>query len=488
MIKKFFNMFAKGENANGEEVSAPETTEESVQETPTGEKDKPVIFEPQNEFEEQLIKLENKELSIPAFFEMLFNSVVPALTTEDQINTEENRLVDNPKLFSVFGKNKEPFLAIFSDKMRVDPVINRYNEYNVVIPLPVGDLLTQMNTECGIVLNPYWDKYFMWSAEQVADIVKHIQKIDGRYRFVNPESENTVELQNEKGEVFHIDKEQFRTELLPKEFENSKDDPDKLYILILTALEKGFHKDCLDSARRLFEIDHIKDRGATILGMVLLKNDLVDEAEQVYLSHLEEHKSPVVMVNLAKLYEVQGKAELAFDLLKQTVELDPNFDNALEEYMTTIQKTQGDEAVVEALVELAMIPGSWRPKLFLARERLHKKDLETALGIYKTLLESDAEIGTAFTMITGDLGQHGFVAQIIEFALPYYDVEKHGPHAGMNIIRACLETKNPQVGLSVVERLEKLDIPELQKALEDIRKAFADIVDAVDQMEKSKEQ
>lgn len=485
MIKKFFNMFAKGQNEKGEEITVPETTEESVTDIPESENNEPAKFDVKNPFEEQLVKLENKELPIPAFFEMLFNSVVPALTTEDQINKEENRLVDNPRLFSVFGKNNEPFLAIFSDKVRVDPVINRYKEYNVVIPLPIGDLLFEAATECGLVLNPYWDKYFMWSAEQIADIKKHMQKIDGRYRFVNPEAENIVELHNEKGEVVRIDKEEFRTEILPKEFEASQDDPDKLYVLILTAMEKGFNQECVEAARRLFEIDTVKERGATILGIVLLKCDLVDEAEQVYLKYLEDHKSPVIMANLAKVYEVQGKGDLSFDLLKQALEIDPNFDNALEGYMNTIQQREGDEAVVEALVELAMIEGSWRPKLFLARERLHQKDVETALGIYKTLLESDLKIGNGFTMITGDLGQYGQAQHVVDFALPYFNLEEHGPHAGMNIVRACLETKNPAAGLSVVETLEKLNIPDLVKPLEEIRKAFSDITDAMDQMEKA---
>lgn len=554
MIKKFFNMFAKDKNENGEEVSTPETTEEQVAETTEEQKNEPAPFTAQNPFEELLLKVEAKEVPIQAFFENLFNSVVPALTTEDQINKEENQLVPNPKLFSIFGKDEEPYLALFSDKSRVDPVINRYNEYNIVIPIPVGDLLMNMNTECGIVLNPYWDKYFMWSKEQINDIKKHMTQIDGKYRFVDPESENVVELQNEKGETVKIDKEQFRTEILPQEFENSNDDPQKLSVLILTALEKGFPKECLEPARRLFEIDTDKERGTTILGIVLLHNNSADEAEKLYLEYLEGVDSLVIKFNLAKVYDVQGKPELSFELLtkvvktnpnfnnaldvylsivmekngdeavrtslielsnidgswlpqlslanfyekqsktddalnilKEMLESNPNFDKALEQYMALIHKHEGHESVIEALVELAMVEGSWLPKLFLARERLHEKDLETALGIYKTLLESGAPLKGAFTMITGDLGQFGFVPQIIEFALPYYNEKEHGPQGGMHIIRACMETKNPVVGLQVAEKVESLGIPELAKPLEDIKKAFTDITEAVNELDASKE-
>jgi len=67
------------------------------------------------------------------------------------------------------------------------------------------------------------------------------------------------------------------------------------------------------------------------------------------------------------------------------------------------------------------------PRLAAARAKLEAKDLPGALAIYEELLAVAGERADVLVAISGDLGAHGHVAQIIELVAPRYDADRHGP-------------------------------------------------------------
>ena len=56
--------------------------------------------------------------------------------------------------------------------------------------------------------------------------------------------------------------------------------------------------------------------------------------------------------------------------------------------------------------------------------------LPGALAIYEEVLAASGDRADVLVAISGDLGSHGHVAEIIELVAPRYDAERHGPATG----------------------------------------------------------
>lgn len=113
--------------------------------------------------------------------ESLFNAEYYVMTSLDQVDIANNKLIDNPSLFSVFGQNNEAYLALFSDTSKVDVVSRKYPRFDINAPILVGDLLMQIEQNCGLVINPYSEEYYMWSDKQLSDIKKQMKNINNRW-------------------------------------------------------------------------------------------------------------------------------------------------------------------------------------------------------------------------------------------------------------------------------------------------------------------
>lgn len=136
-----------------------------------------------NENNRNLFLYSKKRINEENFIENLFNAEYYIITTINQIDIENNKLIDNPSLFSVFGEKNEAYLAIFSDTSKVDVVTRKYPSFDINVPVIAGDLLMGINQDCGFVINPYSDGYYMWSDVQLADIKRHMKKVNNRWVF-----------------------------------------------------------------------------------------------------------------------------------------------------------------------------------------------------------------------------------------------------------------------------------------------------------------
>src|SRR5688500_1643121 len=83
--------------------------------------------------------------------------------------------------------------------------------------------------------------------------------------------------------------------------------------------------------------------------------------------------------------------------------------------------------------------GGVKPRLAAAREKIEAKDLPGAMAIYEEILTSGAgDRADVLVAISGDLGSHGHVVEIIELIAPRYDADRHGPATGLNLLQAYL--------------------------------------------------
>ena len=258
------------------------------------------------------------------------------------------------------------------------------------------------------------------------------------------------------GHPYELSRTAFAAKVLSKEFQDAANDPDRLYGALVMALQDGFSLEALEAAQRLFEIDPDRDRAAIMLGIAFMKNGKLDEAERVLSAQLARAKSGSLMVNLAKVWEALGREAEAHELLREALSVDPNMENGLMWHTAIARDQGGQEAYLKALRDVAREPGSWRAQLWLARDFLEHEDGAGALLIYQELMEHHDLPGDALMMVTGDLGNHGLLKEMIELVLPVYDEKMHAVLAGRNLLQACVELGMRSAGLDLCNRLDAL--------------------------------
>ena len=282
--------------------------------------------------------------------------------------------------------------------------------------------------------------------------------------------EDMVCMYDNQGNEVLITKEEYRKKVLPDSFERSKAIPDELYGTIVLALQDGFFEECLSPARRLVQIDSDKERSATVLGIALMKNSRLDEAQEVLEGYLRQNgDSGVILTNLAKVFAEKGEADKSVQTLWRALTVDPNQDNALDWWGAIHREKEGEEGFYRAIEMVAQVPGSWRPQLWLARRLLEQKKVDSAITVYRKVLESAPEAGDALMMISGDLGNNGYSTQMFDLILPFYKPEKHGPMAGLNLIQASIQLGEKGTGLKLCESIEGLQRYDLKQYLDSLR-------------------
>jgi tetratricopeptide (TPR) repeat protein len=278
-----------------------------------------------------------------------------------------------------------------------------------------------------------------------------------------------IEAYDHQGNKILIERSEYRKGVLPGTFKDAWDDADNLYGAIVMALNDGFLAETVAPAERLRTIDPIGERSTTILGIVLMKNNELSRAEQVLSDYLHDHDSGVVATNLAKVYDKQGRKHESRTTLRRALSIDPNQDNALEWFAAIAREESGDEAYLAAMRDIANEPGSWRAQLWIARDFLEHHDSQSAIQIYKQVLSSADIAEDGIMMISGDLGNNGYIEEIIELFLPVFDVHTHGIQAGLNLVQACIESHRKHDGLRICDDLLSLNRYDLKQIIDERR-------------------
>ena len=120
--------------------------------------------------------------------------------------------------------------------------------------------------------------------------------------------------------------------------------------------------------------------------------------------------------------------------------------------------------------------GGVLPQLAEARAKLDAKDLAGALAIYEQVLAAAGTRPDILVAISGDLGVHGHVNELIEMVAPRYDAQRHGPATGLNLLQAYLVTRNVESAQHLLDILFALQRPELEDRLFGFSNALADLM------------
>lgn len=203
------------------------------------------------------------------------------------------------------------------------------------------------------------------------------------------------------GRVCEIPREDWRTKVLPINFQRTWNDADKLAALIDNAINDGFFADCLEPVRHLYRIDATPKRAVNVLAFVLIKLNQLDEAERILNEALKRHgKDSLFLNNLAKVHFGRGNQALVESNLWESIALDPNLENSMGWYVAIHRERGGDPDAVECLDRIAALPGSWRAQLWLAGAALKSRNLDRALELYQAAL---ARVQTLVPWIKGEV-------------------------------------------------------------------------------------
>jgi tetratricopeptide (TPR) repeat protein len=271
---------------------------------------------------------------------------------------------------------------------------------------------------------------------------------------------------DEYGRRFEIDREEWRTRVLPANLRNSWSNADALFRTIVVALDDGFEGDLAAAAERLYEIDEQPERGACIRAIVLMKNGRPRDAEETLERFIAAHgETGAVLTNLARIQWDEGDQSKAMATLWRGIKLDPNQDNGLLWYAAIHRERGGDAAYAEALQRAAELPGSWRARLWLARRELEQERFDSARAMYEDVLVVAADQPGVLTQVSGDLGERGHAREIVDLILPFYDPERHDITAGVNCLQAFLEMRDWRGGEALLHRMMSLHLPPYRERL-----------------------
>lgn len=296
---------------------------------------------------------------------------------------------------------------------------------------------------------------------------------------VEPEAAALPELVSvfdEYGRERRITRDEWRRDHRDAALKAAWDNPNGLYAIVAAELGAGFAEDMLEPARRFAEICPDKASGAVLLGVTYFELGRLDEAAAVFEACLRDHGDhALVLVNYAKVKQRRGEAGETDSLLWRALQADPNGEHALVWAAREAEAREGAPAVASLLRKVAVLPGSWRAQLWLARLALDDDDLGSAKALYTLALSKVKPAPAAMLVqISGDLGMRGKLAELLDLVLPQFDASQHGLAVGSNLLRALLALNRVDEARGVIESLYRLKVPDWKQALDDWQKAADD--------------
>ncbi len=265
---------------------------------------------------------------------------------------------------------------------------------------------------------------------------------------------NMVRVFDAYGRELYITKQQWRDSVLTGHLKKVWNTPDDLYPTIVQALQDGFSAEMIGPAEQLAKIDPNAERGAVVLAIVYRENQRITEAENVLLRFMQRHgETGAALTNLAKVQSSKGDEALSRQTLWHALEVDPNLDNGLLWYAAIFKEQDGPAGELAAFQRAAALPASWRARLWLARDALVRRQLEEALRLYdEAFAMAPRPVPTdMLQQVSGDLGNHAHLPEILRLVAPHFDVARHGLTVGNNLIKASLDLGQIDAAAALVD-------------------------------------
>jgi len=254
-----------------------------------------------------------------------------------------------------------------------------------------------------------------------------------------------------EGEQIHIEREEYRTKVLPYNLKENWNNPDELFNTIRAALGDNFSEDVVEASKRLLEIDPNHERGYATYSTVLINNQKKEEARKLLEDYIQKYgNTSTILTNLALTHKNPEDAER---LVWTALQMDPNNDVTLRLWLVSQNEKKGREGYKKGLTEASKIQGAWRPQIYQFIDYLESHDLKAALSLIDHIVKTAPIESGALADLSGYLGQNGYSDQVLKLILPHYTAER-GNLLGLvnNILHAFYELKKPEEALAFVKK------------------------------------
>jgi tetratricopeptide (TPR) repeat protein len=283
-----------------------------------------------------------------------------------------------------------------------------------------------------------------------------------------PAPAEAIQMHDAYGREISLPREEWREKILRPHLERHRDAPAELVPVLVQALRDGFATEVLPFVEHLAQIDPTPERGQVLLAATLLELQRPADAELVLRGLIARRgESPLALVNLARARQVLAGPDEARPLYWRALELDPNLEDALASYVALEQTGQPASAALAAHGRVAALPDAWRARLWIARQHLEQRQLAPALKLYDEALERAPRPVPAdlLQQMSGDLGNHAHLPELLQLTAPYYDVSLHGLPTGSNLLKAYHDLGQLEAARRLLDQLYAKQRPDWKNRL-----------------------
>lgn len=293
----------------------------------------------------------------------------------------------------------------------------------------------------------------------------------------SPLASEMITVVDSYGRQLQIMRAEWRDKVLQPNLQQHWNAPDRLYQMIIDAVNDGMAAEVAPASERLLAIDPMVERSHVIRAIVLMKLDDAGGADAILRAAIASiGETGTLLTNQARALHQLGDEAGSLQTLERSLLLDPNQDNGLGWWCAILRESDGESRVEAELARLAQLPGSWRPQLLLGEMLLQRDDHERAVEYFRHVLAVQPDGQDVLMVIGAALGQKGWLVEAIGLVAPVFDPQLHDPRAGFNLLQAYLQSGEAAPGLALLERFYALKQPALQSTLQHFSEAFDQLV------------
>lgn len=269
-------------------------------------------------------------------------------------------------------------------------------------------------------------------------------------------SEEYITFTNEFGQTVQMSREDYQKKIIPYNLEMYWEDKEMLRQFAMELVRDQFPEQAAIAADRLIELYGPIESALIFRSVVHMQAGQFDQAKALLLNCLERYPtSGTACTNLAKIYAYEGDEVKAFETLQSGLWKDPNQENGLNMYVESFLHLDKKTELIERLEDLAEKEEAWRPQLLLGKLALQDENLLLAMQKYKAAIERSKEKEEAMLTVTGELGQAGYVYQLIQICEQFWTPHFQYPYIGFNYANALLATDERDKAFAVLRELKQ---------------------------------
>lgn len=282
-------------------------------------------------------------------------------------------------------------------------------------------------------------------------------------------AQDPIEVYTADGQRRQVSRTYWAQATLPELLRKVWHDPNMLYMAIDMAVADGMADQVAKAAQHLLRIDPDRERAVCALAIVQINRRRLRDAERTLRAYIKKNgETARALSTLGYVHVAREQTEDAIALLRRSLQLDPNEEQALGVWSALRVGRDASITAQECYRDIAEVPGSWLPQLWLARHALDAGDLGEALRLYHHILSLAPDLPVVMFNISGDLGRTGHIAEMLELLLPRFDLKVHDLRAGFNIAYGLLAAGRLQEARELIAQLRAECPPPFLETLNDL--------------------